>query len=111
MTDNPIAYGYVRVRPDVDEEELRLVENELGKYAEAHGLELDCIHYEDGPGIRPGRLVRRLLRNGVRHVIVPSLAQITEHRIVGESVEEAIEWDAGAVLHETREHAWRADGL
>lgn len=102
MTDNPIAYGYVRVRPDVGDDDLRLIEKELHTYAEAHALRLAYIHYDGGPGLTPSDLVRRLLRNDVRHVIMSSLSQITEHRLLALRVEEAIEWDAGAELHEAR---------
>ncbi|MFJ8400171.1 hypothetical protein ACIQ9K_06785 [Streptomyces microflavus] len=100
MTDTPIAYGYVRIRCDVAEDELRLVEKELSSYADAHGLDLARIYYDDGPGITPDRMVQRLVRDAVRHVIVPSLAQITEHRLVGELMEAAVEREAGATLHE-----------
>ncbi|AEN12056.1 MULTISPECIES: recombinase family protein [unclassified Streptomyces] len=100
VTDTPTAYGYIRVRAEVGDDELRLVESELGKYAEAHGLELVHILYEDGPGISPDRLVRRLLRDDVHHVIVPSLQQVTEHRLIGGLLEAAIEREAGAALHE-----------
>lgn len=102
MTDTPIAYGYVRIRTEVDEGELWLVEKELSTYAEAHGLDLTRIYYDDGPGITPDRMVRRLTRDDVHHLVVSSLEQITEHRLVAEMVEAAIEGEASAVLHEAR---------
>ncbi|QYA94400.1 hypothetical protein KZO11_12135 [Streptomyces anulatus] len=102
MTDTSIAYGYVRIRPEVDEDELRLVEKELSTYADAHGLDLARIYYEEGAGIEPKRMVRRLTRDDVHHLVVSSLEQITEHRLVAEMVEAVIEGEAGAVLHEAR---------
>lgn len=101
MTDTPVAYGYMRVHAGLGDDELRLMEEELSKYAEARGLELAHVLYEGDPGVSPDQLVRQLLRDDVRHVIVPSLEQITEHRIIGELLETAIEREAGAVLHET----------
>ncbi|MYT96790.1 MULTISPECIES: recombinase family protein [unclassified Streptomyces] len=100
MADTPIAYGYVRIRPEADEDELRLVEKELSIYADAHGLDLARIYYDDGPGISPDRMVRRLTRDDVHHLVVSSLEQITEHLLVGELMEAAVEWEAGATLHE-----------
>ncbi|MFE7456248.1 hypothetical protein [Streptomyces sp. NPDC057554] len=100
MTDTSIAYGYARIRTEVDEDELRLVEKELSTYADAHGLDLARIYYDDGPGIAPDRMVRRLTRDGVHHLVVSSLEQITDHRLIREMVEEAIEGEASAVLHE-----------
>ncbi|MFF2534498.1 recombinase family protein [Streptomyces cyaneofuscatus] len=102
MTDTAIAYGYVRIRPEVDEDELRFMEKELSTYADAHGLNLARIYYDDGPGIAPDRMVRRLARDDVHHLVVSSLEQITDHRLIGEMMEEAIEDEAGAVLHEAR---------
>ncbi|MFE1887217.1 hypothetical protein [Streptomyces microflavus] len=102
MTGTPIAYGYVRIHPEVDEDELRLVEKELSTYAAAHGLDLARIYYEEGTGIEPNRMVRRLTRDDVHHLVVSSLEQITEHRLVAEMVEAVIEGEAGAVLHEAR---------
>lgn len=102
MTDAPIAYGYVRIRPEANEDELRLVEKELNNYADAHGLALARVYYEEGVGIEPNRMVRRLARDNVHHLVVSSLEQITDHRLIGEMVEAVIEGEAGAVLHEAR---------
>lgn len=109
MTEKPIAYGYMRVREDASDQELLLIEDRLHDYAETHGLRLVHTYYEDGPGISPNRLVRRLIRDDVRHVIVPSLVQISEHPLLRLLVSEAISLDAGALLYETSEIHGRAD--
>ncbi|MYU10655.1 hypothetical protein GTZ78_08095 [Streptomyces sp. SID8361] len=109
MTEKPIAWGYVRLRDDTDDQELILIEDGIFKFAEAHGLRLTHTYYEEGPGISPSRLVRRLIREDVRHVIVPSLVQITEHPLMQLLVSEAITLDAGALLYETSEVHGRAD--
>lgn len=109
MTSTPIAYGYVRVRKEASDQELKLIDDQLHAYARAHNLWLTYTHYEWGPGISPGRLVRRLIRDDVRHVIVPSLMQITEHPLMQLLVSEWITLDAGALLYETSEIHGRAD--
>lgn len=99
MNELPIAYGYMRVRREADDQELQLIEDEMRRFAVAQGLRLVYIHYESGPGISPGRLARRLIRDDVRHVIVPTLAQITEHPLLQTIVAEAITLDGGALLY------------
>ncbi|MGW0864702.1 hypothetical protein [Streptomyces sp. NPDC002611] len=101
MAEKPIAWGYVRLRDDTDNQELLLIEDGIFQFAEAHGLRLTHTYYEEGPGISPTRLVRRLIRDDIRHVIVPSLVQITEHPLMQLFVSEAITEDAGALLYET----------
>lgn len=103
MNELPIAYGYMRVRQEASDQELKLIDDQLHAYAEAHNLWLTYTHYEWGLGISPERLVRRLIRDDVRHVIVPSLTQITEHPLMRLVVSEWITWDAGALLYETSE--------
>jgi hypothetical protein len=78
MTDKPKAFGYMRLPPDADDRALIYIEDGILRFAEAHGLRLLHTYYEAGPGISPNRLIRRLIRDDIRHVIVPSLAQITE---------------------------------
>jgi len=109
MTKNLIAYGYMRVHNSASDQELMLIENQLHAYARAHDLWLTDIHYEWGPGISPQHLVRRLIRDEVRHVIVPSLVQITEHPLMQVVVLDGITLDAGALLYETSEIHGRAD--
>lgn len=93
----------MRLRADADEQELLLIEDRMHDCADAHGLRLVATHYEEGPGIAPGRLIRRLIAGDIRHVIVPSLMQITEHPLLRFMVAEAITLDAGALLYEASE--------
>lgn len=109
MNTTPIAYGYMRLRADVGEDELTLIESQLYGCAEKHGLRLIDTYYEEGPGIAPSRLIRQLIRDDVRHVIVPSLVQITEHPLLQLLVSETITLDAGALLYEASEFREQAD--
>ena len=99
----------MRLRPDVDEEELVIIESQLHACAEKRGLRLTDTYYEEGPGIAPSRLVRRLIRDDVRHVIVASMEQITEHPLLQLLVSEAITLDAGALLYEASEFREQVD--
>ncbi|WP_060880966.1 hypothetical protein [Streptomyces scabiei] len=109
MTDAPKAYGYIRLRDTDDDRELYLIEERMHDFAESRGLRLVHTHYENGPGISPYRLIHRLIRDDVRHVIVPSLMQITGHPLLQLLVSEAITLDAGALLYEASEVHGRAD--
>ncbi|MDX3277305.1 recombinase family protein [Streptomyces scabiei] len=109
MTDAPKAYGYIRLRESDDDQELCFIEERISDYADSCGLRLVHTHYEDGPGISPYRLIHRLIRNDVRHVVVLSLAQITTHPLLQLLVSEAITLDAGALLYEANEVHGRAD--
>ncbi|WP_216587744.1 hypothetical protein [Streptomyces brasiliscabiei] len=109
MTSTPIAYGYMRVRREATDQELKLIDDQLHAYAQAHNLWMTYTYYEWGPGISPHLLVRRLIRDDVRHVIVPSLVQITEHPLMQLLVSEAITLDGGALLYETSGIHGRAD--
>ncbi|MEU6757581.1 recombinase family protein [Streptomyces sp. NPDC046685] len=100
MNELPIAYGYMRVRQEADDQELQLIEDRLHACAASHGLRIIDTHYEWGPGIAPQRLVRRLIKDDIRHVIVPSLVQITEHPLMQLFVSEWITLDVGALLYE-----------
>ncbi|EKX60612.1 hypothetical protein [Streptomyces ipomoeae] len=100
MKEKPIAYGYMRVRKEASDQELKLIDDRMHACADAHGLWLTYTHYEWGSGIEPHRLIRRLIKDDVRHVIVPSLVQITEHPLMQFIVSESITLDAGALLYE-----------
>ncbi|MDN3263291.1 hypothetical protein QWJ26_26475 [Streptomyces sp. CSDS2] len=93
----------MRLREDATEQELLLIEGRMYECAQAHGLHLVATYYEEGPGVTPSRLIRKLIRDDVRHVVVPSLMQITEHPLLGLMVAEAITLDAGALLYEASE--------
>lgn len=112
MTSEPRAFGYMRLRADADEQELLIIEGRMYECAQAHGLRLIATHYEDGHGIAPSRLIRRLIAGDVRHVVVPSLMQITEHPLLRLMVAEAITLDAGALLYEASDvRGWCASDV
>ncbi|MFJ6723406.1 hypothetical protein ACIQPQ_00665 [Streptomyces sp. NPDC091281] len=100
MTHAPKAYGYVRLRPDAGERELLHIDRLLRHCADRHALRIVGILYEEGPGLSPDRLIRRLGRDGIRHVVVPSLRQITEHPPLRRHLARAIILGAGARLYE-----------
>jgi hypothetical protein len=110
MTSKPIAYGYVRVRTEASDQELKLIDDQLRVCADTHGLWLTYIHYEWGPGIDPQRLLRRLARDDIHHLIVPSLMQITEHPVLQRIVSEWITLNAGVLLYEASEVRTQPEG-
>lgn len=110
MNELPIAYGYMRVDRNADDQELDLINDRMRKCAEAYGLRLVDTYYEWGPGIEPHLLVRRLIRDDVRHVIVPSLVQITNHRLMQLIVSELITLDGGALLYDASDVRRRTEG-
>ncbi|MFG2377626.1 hypothetical protein ACGFY9_39975 [Streptomyces sp. NPDC048504] len=93
----------MRLRKHDSEQDLTIIEGQMRTYAEAHGLRLVDTFYEDEPGITPYRLIRRLIRDDIHHVIVPSLVQITEHPLMALLIAEAISDDAGATVYEASE--------
>lgn len=111
MKKEPIAYGYMRVRQEASDQELKLIEDRMHAYADARGLRLTYTHYEWGPGLQPHYLIRRLIQDDVRHVIVPSLMQITEHPLMQAIVADWISLDAGALLYETSDIRGWAEAL
>jgi hypothetical protein len=107
VTEIQRAYGYLRIRPETDDNFLVVVEERTRDCADALGLLIVSTHYEEGPGIAPSRLIRKLIREDIHHVVVPSLMQITEHPYLQLLVSESITEDADALLHEASEvHGW-----
>ncbi|MFI9175958.1 hypothetical protein [Streptomyces lincolnensis] len=101
----------MRLRKHDSEQELTIIEGQMRTYAEAHSLRLVDTFYEDEPGIAPYQLIRRLIRDDIHHVIVPSLVQITEHPLMALLIAEAITEDAGALLHEASDiYGWAHAG-
>lgn len=84
----PIIYGYLHV-PDAepDEETLR-TERELRLFAERDGFRLAAIFHEHDWGSRTAfhELVEALRRTGARHVVVLSLAHLSPHPLLRDSL-------------------------
>lgn len=98
MTDAPIAYGYMRVLKEASDDEVRALEEQIERYAARCGLDLRGIHYE-----RDGVLMLDLMAETVsecdaKHVIVPSLENLSTHLAVQVVMVQMIH-AAGAALH------------
>ena len=96
----PVAYGYMRVTRDMEDEEAWLIENRIREYAQDQGLELRETHYEyDDRLTNVAALLSFTWYHKAEHIIVPSLAQITNHYANQAAVALAITIDARATLH------------
>jgi hypothetical protein len=87
----PLAYGYLRVTDELDDEEIRQLERGLEKFAEAKDWCLTGIWYEDQAGYygRFYQLLGEMKRTAVRcvqaricHVVVPSLEHLSTHPLL-----------------------------
>jgi hypothetical protein len=87
----PVAYGYLRLTDERDDEEVRQLEGGLRKLAEAEGLWLIEIvaEYQTGYYGRFYELLEelRLVRSGsvpaqIGHVVVPSLDHLSAHPLI-----------------------------
>lgn len=84
----PLAYGYLRVTKDLDDEEIRQLESGLQKLAEAEGFCLIETRYEYQLGDYGTfyRLTDELKRVQVHHVLVPSLDHLSPHPLLREQL-------------------------
>jgi DNA invertase Pin-like site-specific DNA recombinase len=98
----PLAYGYLRLSPDIDDETVRLVELKLKAHAEALGYEFATYFYEDGSGCFSAwnELLTEVQRADAHHVIVPSLDHLTTHPILRLSLLDRAQQDAKVEVHE-----------
>lgn len=80
----PLAYGYLRLSPEIDDGTVRVIELKLKQYAEALGFEFATYFYEDRSGCFSAwnELLTEVQRADVHHVIVPSLNHLTSHPIL-----------------------------
>ncbi|WP_314410106.1 hypothetical protein [Streptomyces sp. DSM 40484] len=100
MTEMPLAYGYMRTPDDADDKEIDRIEQQLYDYAVFAGLEMVGVHCEQSDVLAPDRLVEILERKNIRHVIVASLEQISDHPAMKIVIVQLIQFSAGARLHE-----------
>ncbi len=94
----PLIYGYLRVTDDLDDDEIRQRELGLEKLADAEGLCLATIYYEDVP-IRQDAfndLRRELKRAQAHHVVMPSLDHLSRHLILQDRMVRILERGANA---------------
>jgi hypothetical protein len=80
----PLAYGYVRVRDDKDDQLLHRVELKLRQFASGAGFCLATIFCEDLPGQHRAfdELASELRRADAHHVIVPSMAHLSDNPLL-----------------------------
>lgn len=77
----PLGYGYVRVPPDLPDEDVRCLELGVRALADVYGLRLVGIYSEFQPGYYGvfAELITELRRSGARHVVVPSLDHLSRN--------------------------------
>lgn len=98
----PLAYGYLHVTPDADDEAVWKLEAELKHYAEEQGFQLDALFHEYVAGCFAtwDALAQELRRVKAHHVIVPSFAHLTQHELLLTYLLERRERGARAEVHE-----------
>lgn len=76
-----LSYGYVRVPPDLADDDVRRIELGMRALADSHGLRLVGFFSEFQPGYYGvfGELITELRRSGARHVVVPSLDHLSRN--------------------------------
>lgn len=99
-----LAYGYIRVTAGESDAVIRRTEHEVRSFAEAEGYCLVTIIYEDDSGFRRAftELTEELRRAGAHHVIVPSLAHLSDHPLLRESMLACLELHASAQVSAVR---------
>ena len=99
----PLIYGYVRVTEDMQDTEVRSMEQELTTYADAEGYCLGTIFYEYDNGSQAAfaELLHELQRAEAHHVVVHSLEQLAESQVLQTLMVDQVELEAGAAIHET----------
>lgn len=99
MTDKPTAYGYMRVPKNASDDEVRVLEEQIMSYAVRCGFDLRGIHLEHDDGVIMLEPMAKILdEDGVGHVIVPSLENLSTHMAVQIMMIQVIH-AAGAALH------------
>ncbi|MEU8860928.1 hypothetical protein [Streptomyces umbrinus] len=98
----PVAYGYLHVAPDADDNASWKLEAELKRYADDQGFELAGLFYEDVGGCFAAweALTQELRQANAHHVIVPSLVHLTQHELVLEYLLDRLEQGWRAEVHE-----------
>jgi DNA invertase Pin-like site-specific DNA recombinase len=91
-------YGYMRAPDDMPDDELDHAVHEMQRFAETEGFCYATTFFEYQPGshLAFAELIQELKRAEARHVVVPSLAHLSSHRILLCSMVERLELDASA---------------
>lgn len=82
----------------------------MQRFAEAEGYRLAMILYEDESGRFPAftELVEELLRADAYDAVIPTLDDLSGHRLIRRCMLERLEYHAGAVVHVMNAPATRA---
>jgi DNA invertase Pin-like site-specific DNA recombinase len=94
----PLIYGYMRLRGDEPESDIRQMELVLKDYAEREGYCLATIFYEEDNGTRSAfeELIEELKRSEAHCVIVPAIEHLSGHALLRISMIVRLEEMAGA---------------
>jgi DNA invertase Pin-like site-specific DNA recombinase len=82
----PLAYGYMRVTEDFEDDQIWQMELGLHKLAEAEGFRFVSTFHDDQPGYHGAfnELIEELTRAQARHIVVPSLDHLSAHPLLRE---------------------------
>lgn len=96
----PLMYGYMRAPDDVPDDELDRVVSEMRRFAETEGYcyATTFFEYQNGSRAAFDELIAELQRAEARHVVVPSFAHLSSHRILCSNMVERLELDANAFV-------------
>lgn len=94
----PHAYGYMRVPRDVEDEKVKLLEEQTVEYAERSGLHFVRFFFEFHCGSREAfeELIAELIRADAHHVVVPSLRHLAQNGLLQDQMLERLEFSARA---------------
>ncbi|GIH68835.1 hypothetical protein Mth01_10880 [Sphaerimonospora thailandensis] len=94
-------YGYMRLHDGEADQAIRDREKAMKRFAEAEGYHLVTIFYEDEPGRFPAftELLDELQRAEAYDVVVPTLNDLSGHRLIRSFMLEKLEDLAGAAVH------------
>lgn len=106
----PLAYGYMRVPPDVPDRKVRGLEQAVIRFAESLGFSFMSFFFEFHCGSREGfeELVTELKRTDARHVVVPSLRHLALNTLLQDAMCTRLLLDAHAEVHAMRSRTTRS---
>lgn len=95
-TVKPLMYGYMRVIPEAEDEELDGVVQQMKTFAELEGFCYTTTFFEYTSGSHAAfeELTEELKRAEARHVVVPSFAHLSAHPLICNHMAERLERDA-----------------
>ncbi|KDN23143.1 hypothetical protein [Amycolatopsis rifamycinica] len=83
-----LAYGYMKVPRDIEDEKVRVMEIRMRAYATDLGLTFSDFFYEFSCGSLTvfDEMIEELVVKGARYVIVPTLRHFARHRLLQEQM-------------------------